>query len=726
MKREFLKKVFSVSMSVILTGLTVFSGALPVSAKDNTGKQENVKVTGSALLENNADESYVYDGEKYTYEDLGMPEESFDDVRAISGAFESKKGLQGANASDVYKDLGVKHTLFNCNLTDLIASPNDYYDKIEYNGKTYYFDAINGLYPTTAYQMLEAGMDITVVLLMPWTSNHNDLIYSGARSSGHTYYAWNLDDQSAIDYLTAMMMFLGKTYGNEGICFVKNWIIGNEVNMPNAWNYTGTTNLDTNVTLCARQFQFANNILKSYNSNMKCYISLDHSWSHNDDGRGIAGKTFLTSFAQKINALQPGIDWNIAYHAYPAIMTNSDIWSSNSYTTDSENTDFISGKNLNVLTGFVKNNFGSDVRIILSEQGFTVNGGQEARQAAALAYTYYKAEFDDMIDSVIFRSLYDDPNEAAQGFSFGILNSNGSKRPAYDVFKFMDTEQCEDYTKTCLSTMGKGSWSEVVSGYDPTKFIIEDPISAFVTRIYVNTLQRRPDAAGKQTWVNELIAGTRDGFSIGYGFVFSDEFKARNVSNRDFVEIMYNTFLNRSSDEGGMELWASALDAGMDREVVFHGFVLSTEFAGLCSDAGIKPGTVDSVSGFSEIFNRYRNRNVNVTKFVSRCYLKALGRAFDVVGLDTWCMILHEKQMTPKQIAVEGFLHSDEFINKGLSNTDFVKVLYETFLGRTYDEDGLNMWVGILDRGERTRDEVINGFADSDEFAGILAGFGLD
>ena len=175
-----------------------------------------------------------------------------------------------------------------------------------------------------------------------------------------------------------------------------------------------------------------------------------------------------------------------------------------------------------------------------------------------------------------------------------------------------------------------------------------------------------------------------------------------------------------------MELWASALDAGMDREVVFHGFVLSTEFAGLCSDAGIKPGIVDSVSGFSEIFNRYRNRNVNVTKFISRCYLKALGRAFDVVGLDTWCMILHEKQMTPKQIAVEGFLHSDEFINKGLSNTDFVKVLYETFLGRTYDEDGLNMWVGILDRGERTRDEVINGFADSDEFAGILASFGLN
>ena len=50
MKRTMLKKVFSVGMSVILTGLTVFSGTFPVSAKDNTGKQENVKVTGSALI----------------------------------------------------------------------------------------------------------------------------------------------------------------------------------------------------------------------------------------------------------------------------------------------------------------------------------------------------------------------------------------------------------------------------------------------------------------------------------------------------------------------------------------------------------------------------------------------------------------------------------------------------------------------------------------------------
>ncbi|MGN0514039.1 MAG: DUF4214 domain-containing protein, partial [Lachnospiraceae bacterium] len=50
----------------------------------------------------------------------------------------------------------------------------------------------------------------------------------------------------------------------------------------------------------------------------------------------------------------------------------------------------------------------------------------------------------------------------------------------------------------------------------------------------------------------------------------------------------------------------------------------------------------------------------------------------------------------------------------------------QTFLGRELDQEGYEMWVGLLDRNEWTRDEVLDGFANSDEFAAILASFGLN
>ncbi|MGN0513752.1 MAG: DUF4214 domain-containing protein, partial [Lachnospiraceae bacterium] len=82
--------------------------------------------------------------------------------------------------------------------------------------------------------------------------------------------------------------------------------------------------------------------------------------------------------------------------------------------------------------------------------------------------------------------------------------------------------------------------------------------------------------------------------------------------------------------------------------------------------------------------------------------------------------------MTPRNVAADGFFHSDEFIAKNTTNAEYVSILYQTFLGRELDQEGYEMWVGLLDRNEWTRDEVLDGFANSDEFGSILASFGLN
>lgn len=384
----------------------------------------------------------------------------------------TKKGIQEAEDLNTALELGVSHTLFNVCLNQLLDGNNAHV----YKGKTYYFADVPKMTTEVVSQFNKNDISVTVVLLMQmdYRSSRHNLIYPGAlNNQSKSYYGWNVYDQTSKETLEALMDYLASTYCREN-CYVDNWIVGNEVNMPNAWNYTGTTDLATNVDIAARSFLIVNNAIKRYNGGAKAYLSLDHCWTHNDQGRGIAGKSFLDAFALRIEELAPGIDWNLAYHPYAPIMTQSNIWNSANalrYTTDDENTQFISGRNLSVLTNYVKAKYGEQVRIILSEQGFTAVGGQEMLQAAAMAYTYYAAEFDDMIDATMFRSIHDDPGETKDGFYFGLYNGSGGKRPVYDVFKYMDTEDWETYTSGCLATIGIGVWNELVTYFNGERFI---------------------------------------------------------------------------------------------------------------------------------------------------------------------------------------------------------------------------------------------------------------
>lgn len=382
----------------------------------------------------------------------------------------TKKGIQEAYSyKDTFEDLGISHTLINVCLNQLLNGNVMHI----YNGKTYYFSYIPNLEVDDVRQFNEKGIGISLVLLLQRDARSisYNLMYSNANPN-KLYYGWNVYDPGAVETFCALMDFLAYTYGRSD-CHIDNWIVGNEVNMPNAWNYTGTTDLEVNVDIAARSLVIVDDAIKKYNSGAKAFLSLDHSWGHSDEGRGISGKAFIDAYAVRVRELKADVNWNLAYHPYASIMTDSNIWNSRNafkFTTDSEFTDFISAKNLTVLTDYVKENFGEDVRIILSEQGFTVYNGQEASAAAALAYTYYAAEFNDMIDATMFRSLRDDPSEMRDRFYFGLLNGDGSKRMAYDVFKYMDTDEWETYTKPCLDVIGIALWNEVVTYFDGSRF----------------------------------------------------------------------------------------------------------------------------------------------------------------------------------------------------------------------------------------------------------------
>lgn len=246
----------------------------------------------------------------------------------------------------------------------------------------------------------------------------------------------------------------------------------------------------------------------------------------------------------------------------------------------------------------------------------------------------------------------------------------------------------------------------------------EEPDSAesFVQRLYHYCLDREADEAGLSDWINRLTTKKENGGQVAAGFLFSDEFTARNVSDEQYVDILYRVFLGREADASGREYWLEKLRNGMSRLYVMNGFSASEEFAMICGNCGFESGIV--VSG------EMRDRNEGVTAFVARLYVKALGRTYDEDGLNDWCNRILNRGWNPYRVATEGFFRSQEFANRRMSNEEFVKILYQTFLDREYEEEGYRYWLNQLNSG-RSREEVIAGFANSREFANLMVKYGL-
>ena len=97
---------------------------------------------------------------------------------------------------------------------------------------------------------------------------------------------------------------------------------------------------------------------------------------------------------------------------------------------------FITMRNIQTLTDYVKNRFGSNTRIILSEQGFSSTYGGQANQAAAIALAYYKAACNPMIDAFIIRSYKDEAHEVAQGLAMGLKDAKWGKKEKQRIMSF--------------------------------------------------------------------------------------------------------------------------------------------------------------------------------------------------------------------------------------------------------------------------------------------------
>ena len=240
-------------------------------------------------------------------------------------------------------------------------------------------------------------------------------------------------------------------------------------------------------------------------------------------------------------------------------------------------------------------------------------------------------------------------------------------------------------------------------------------VEGFVERMYTVALNRASDPSGKAHWTNQLIMNVADGASIANDFIMSEEFIGRNLSNEKYLDVLYETFFGRPADAAGKAHWLKSLQNGSSRQYVLACFVNSDEFSEICNSYGIIRGTMEVSGGVSS--------GGGAQGFVSRLYDKVLNRGSDSEGIAYWTQNITTGQRTPMEVAKHFFL-SDEYVSKGTSDREYVATLYQTFMGREYDEDGMNHWLNELKKGA-SRESVLEDFAYSPEFAEIVESFDL-
>ena len=240
-------------------------------------------------------------------------------------------------------------------------------------------------------------------------------------------------------------------------------------------------------------------------------------------------------------------------------------------------------------------------------------------------------------------------------------------------------------------------------------------VTGFVCRLYAKALGREADMKGLEDWVSQLQTKKSTGAGVAYGFFFSPEFIKKNVSDGDYITLLYRVFFDREPDAAGKLNWLRALENGASRKYVFAGFSNSQEWKSLCESYSILPGSYTS--------DEPRDQNLKVTAFVQRLYTLCLNRKADIAGMNDWTSALNSRQKDGAHVAY-GFFFSPEFTSLQLSNEAYVEVLYEVFLGRASDRTGKADWVAQLSAGT-SRMDVFRGFAHSLEFDGICKDYGI-
>lgn len=201
----------------------------------------------------------------------------------------------------------------------------------------------------------------------------------------------------------------------------------------------------------------------------------------------------------------------------------------------------------------------------------------------------------------------------------------------------------------------------------------------WVERMYKEVLLRPSLPSEKEVmfWVGNLDKG-QSRLSIAQNFVTSVERRSRIIND------LYNAYLGRNVDSGGLAYWLSVWAANNGPEKVQAGIIGSLEYF-------VKSGATPA----------------NPAPWVKALYKNLLNRDPSASELADWTAIVL-KGASREQVVI-GFVTSDEY------RLNLIGSFYTTFLKRTIDAGGAQFWLQQMKNG-LSQETILSGILASEEY----------
>ena len=306
-------------------------------------------------------------------------------------------------------------------------------------------------------------------------------------------------------------------------------------------------------------------------------------------------------------------------------------------------------------------------------------------------------------------------NSDAVAVTVDSITASGPFEPTHDCGTLAPGQSCSvAITFTPLAEGALGGTLTVASAGGNT-FVALAGIGerSLATHYYQSILGRAPDAAGKAYWNDQAALMQQLGanrnetwYAMALAFFGSAEYDARGRNDSDFVGDLYRAFFNRAPDPSGQAYWSGQLGERMPREVLLVSFLFSQEFTsftqGIFGNTPVR-AEIDVVMDF---------------------YRGLLHRLPDSAGFNTWLQRFRTAQCTGAGAVYDQvetisrlFADSAEYANRHTTDAQYVGDLYNTFLRRGGDLDGVEHWIELLSSGAATRDSLRRQFIQSAEFS---------
>ncbi len=285
----------------------------------------------------------------------------------------------------------------------------------------------------------KAGITVTLIVLNDWNAStyNTNLLPVSAAVAGANYYAFNTLNEAGLQATREAAKTVTAAFKN---C-VSNWVIGNEVNDGQSWNYIGQMDIDSYCANYATAFRTWYDTIKGSNSLANVYMPFDFRWNC---GQVNGFKYGVKDMLPRLNNYLKDTDYGIAWHAYPETFTDP-VFSDDRNATDNQNTAIINLKNLHVLTDYMQNAemlspSGKVRHLILSEQGFTSDspergGESQELQAQCIKEAYEAAKANPYVEAFLLNRMKDDAALLPEHYAFGLIDVNGNKKQSFETYK---------------------------------------------------------------------------------------------------------------------------------------------------------------------------------------------------------------------------------------------------------------------------------------------------